>query len=502
MTDVGELAELARENTPRGSKLFYTLIHNRPLPKHAEPWLDAYHDSGKQELLLKAFRGATKTTTIATEVAHQIGIHPEGTALLVRASDQAASETAEIIAGMIEFNPAWRAIFPNVVPDKEKGWSQNGFFAKDQSQDYGEWSRMVSIRKDPTLAAMGYTSNALHGYHPSIVIWLDDLMDDANAYSAREMQRLKRVISGTVLPMRLINHPKIVLSGVPWTQEDAIAASEATGTYKVVQTWVTIDSKPDGEPTWPEVFDKEAIEKERLSDLTGGIEFERNFFGNLNAAKNRVFVYHPYPSALISTNWAYVGGADPAGVMDPTRRTMDHSHFALAYVAKLPEGGAVVYDGVLEQFSYAEGEESIMTAQNLFPSWQHTVVEGDGVGEVFMAMLYRHPNIHILPQKTGGRRKAEKLVNGLGPWLRLGRVRISDAETKFLSALRSWLNRYPAVSEHDPGWDAADAVYLALLGMPDTLTMPEPEGLPHPNWWPKKKKVQPWNNLRGDNGEV
>jgi len=473
--------------------MFYALVHNRPLPKHSESWLDGYYSTGDKEFLLKAFRGAGKTTAVATECAHQIGIHPDGTALLVRASDQAASETAEVIANIIEFNPAWRAIFPNVVPDKEKGWSQNGFFVKNQDQDYGEWSRMVSIRKDPTLAAMGYTSNALHGYHPSIMIWLDDLMDDANAYSAREMQRLKRIISGTVIPMRLINHPRVVLSGVPWTSEDAIAAAEATSTYKVVETW----AYTDGNPTWPEMFNAEQLEKERLSDLTGGVEYARNFLGDLNAAKNRVFIYHPYPSALISTNWAYVGGADPAGVMDPTRRTMDHSHFALAYVAKLPEGGAVVYDGVLEQFSYAEGEESIMTAQNLFPSWQHTVVEGDGVGEVFMAMLARHPSIHILPQKTGGRRKAEKLVNGLGPWLRLGRVRISDAETKFLAALRSWLNRYPAVSEHDPGWDAADAVYLALLGMPDTLSMPEPEGLPHPDWWPKKKKIQPWNNLRG-----
>jgi hypothetical protein len=417
---------------------------------------------------------------------------------MVRASDPSAAETAEIISGMIEYNPAWTAMFPNVVPDKQKGWSQNGYFVWDKNQDYGEWSRMVSVRKDPTLAAMGYTSNALHGYHPSIAIWLDDLMDDSNAYSAREMQRLKRIISGTILPMRLINRPRVIISGVPWTSEDAIAAAEATGMYVVTETWVTSDGKWPTEEhiTWPEMFNEEAIEKERLSDLTGGIEFQRNFLGNLDAAKNRIFVYHPYPHELISTSWPFVGGADPAGVMDPTKRTMDHSHFALAYVAKLPEGGAVVYDGVLEQFSYAEGEESVLTAQRVFPAWQQTVVEGDGVGEVFMAMLSRHPGIHLLPKKTQGMNKAERLVTGLGPWLRMGRVRISTAETKFLNALRSFLNRYPAVSQHDPGWDAADAVYLALWGMPDTLLMPDTDR-EFPNALAKKKvKPQPWSNLR------
>lgn len=455
-------------------------------------------------MLLKAFRGGTKTTTIATEIAHQMGIHPELTTLMVRASDPAAAETAEIIANMIEHNPAWCAVFPNIKPDKQRGWSQAGYYICDTSQDYGEWSRKVSVRKDPSLAAMGYGSKALHGYHPSLVIWLDDLMDDENAYSAREMQRLKRIISGTILPMRLVHHPKVVISGVPWTNEDAIAASEATGMYKMVETWVTSDGKwpTKGTPTWPEMFDEAAIEKEFKSDLTGGVEFQRNFLGNLNAAQNRVFTFHNYPSEKISTNWRMVGGNDPAGVMDPTKRTMDHSHFALAYVAIPPEGGAVVYDGVLEQCSYAEGEESILTAQRTFPSWETTVVEGDGVGEAFIAMLSRHPDIHLFPKKTGGKNKAKKLVEGLGPWLKYGRVRISSAETKFLNALRSFLNRYPAVAEHDPGWDAADAVFLALYAIPDVLSMPDPEAdLPKPIF-SKKKRIQPWNNMRSPHGQV
>jgi hypothetical protein len=97
--------------------------------------------------------------------------------------------------------------------------------------------------------------------------------------------------------------------------------------------------------------------------------------------------------------------------------------------------------------------------------------------------------------KTGGKGKAERLVRQMGPWLRSGRVRISDAETKFLTHLRHFLNVYPNVSEHDPGYDAADAVYWALRGMPDVLVMPaEEEELPD-FFRPTVTYENPWTGL-------
>jgi hypothetical protein len=101
--------------------------------------------------------------------------------------------------------------------------------------------------------------------------------------------------------------------------------------------------------------------------------------------------------------------------------------------------------------------------------------------------------------KTEGKSKPERLVHQMGPWLRLGVVRISDAETPFLNALRRFLNHYPSVSKHDPGWDAADAVYWALRGMPDVLVMPDASSeLPQPTR--KKNLPQPWSNLRSAHG--
>ena len=114
----------------------------------------------------------------------------------------------------------------------------------------------------------------------------------------------------------------------------------------------------------------------------------------------------------------------------------------------------------------------MVTAQRVFPNWLQTVVEDTGKGDVFLGMLMRHPGLHVMPMPAGTQNKAKRLIEGLGPWLRSGRVRISDGESKFQTALRRFLNNYPNIPQHDGGWDAADAVYLALKGMPDVLTMP------------------------------
>jgi hypothetical protein len=57
----------------------------------------------------------------------------------------------------------------------------------------------------------------------------------------------------------------------------------------------------------------------------------------------------------------------------------------------------------------------------------------------------------------------------MSAWFESGKVRVSDADTKFLRIFRSFLEKYPRIGKHEPEWDAADSVYYALLGMPDVL---------------------------------
>ena len=119
--------------------------------------------------------------------------------------------------------------------------------------------------------------------------------------------------------------------------------------------------------------------------------------------------------------------------------------------------------------------------------WQFVAIESDGKGVEFVQLMTRHPNMVVYPTPTKGKGKAWRLQHLLQGNLRIGRVKISDADTKYLNALRQFQNRYPEVNVHDPGWDAADAAITALVNMTDVLQMPSGDEMTWGVYAPKRR---------------
>jgi hypothetical protein len=469
------IRRVVNADTVEGYALYYFLVMNKPAPKHVLGWIEKIHEytQAKFPVLMEAFAGSTKTTAITQIWASwQIGKHPEGAGLIVQASDATASNNAESISVIIESNPAWKLCFPHVVPDKDRGWGADGYFVKRSDMDYGEFSRLRVEKKDPTFVGYGYASTTIVGMHPNLFLIVDDIHDEENTRSAREIDHVKTKFAGTISSRRTPHEPPMIVCFTPWNDDDVYAAAKQTGAYKHI---FTPGRKEDGSPTWPEMLGEETLQKKLAEDVTGGIQFARMVMLDLKKQANRVFVYQEYPDYLIKRHWPMVGGVDYAGVVDPTKRSSYHSHFALAFLAKLPEGGAVVYDGVLEQCSQGESEAYLIKAQSQFENWLIAVIEGDGKGEEFFQLCIRNPGLRVEMMKTGGKSKAERLVKQVGPWLRSGRLRLSSGNSKFLNAARKFLDNYPAVGEHDPGWDVWDSIYWGCRRLPDVLAMPNPE---------------------------
>jgi len=462
---------------------FYRIVHDGPAPTHALYWIAKMFKAKEQDkgVVIKAFRGSTKSTTFNTFSAWITGEQPEGSSLIVRGTDAAAKESAEQVADIIAHNAGFKAVFPDVVPDVEKGWSQHGYEVKRNDMDYSEWRRANSDRRDPSMVALPYKSATILGMHPSNFLGVDDLHNDDNTTSDREFERVIRILTGTIFPTRRPHNPLTVFVGTPWLTDDVLERVIETGGY--IED-VTPVYRPGGDVqfdwetelmklTWPEFMGKDQIIKEYNQDITPNkSEFARMMLCDLSRSEGSIFRWQDYPYKDINVAWNANGGCDYASVEDPSKRDRNRSHYALAYLLKNPVTNAlVVYDGILEQCTQEIGEKHVITAQSIFPNWGYTVVEGDGVGEQFIAVLRRNPGIRIDARKTKGMRKADRLVLGLGPWLANGRVMISDADTPFLNALRRFLSLYPAVTRNDPGWDAADSVFWALHAFPEALTM-------------------------------
>jgi predicted phage terminase large subunit-like protein len=475
--------------------VFYELITGKNIPPMAKRWVESVYEARKEGkgVVIEAFRGSTKTTTMTILfMAWRIGKEPQRSNLLIQSSDDSAADNSEQIADLIANNLKYRSVFPNVAPDMDKGWGAGGYEVKRTDISYEEWRDLNTERKDPTLLGVSYQSRTIIGKHPDGVLVVDDINNEQNTSSAKELEGVMKILTGTIFPT-ITKDTWVVFIGTPWVENDVLHRVSSTGEFVHVKTPVMERDEDgvefDGENVrlaWPDMFGVEEIRKQKK--LAGTVEFARMFLLDLSALKNRVFKYQLFPNSEVRYTWPLCGGVDFAGVGDEFKnKSGQNDYFAMAYVAKLPGGGAVVIDGVLDRCTQAQAEEYVNRAQAIFPSWQHTVVEGDGMGDSFIQVIKRNPHLKIIPMKTKGRGKALRLGNDLSPWLENGTIRISDAETPFLHELRKELDMWPII-DHE---DALDAVYWAAMGMPDVLVMPKIEYNMLPEARYKKKNANP-----------
>jgi predicted phage terminase large subunit-like protein len=469
-------------DSPFGFDCFYELVFGERAPRHAlEEWIEPLYEAREEGkgVVIEAFRGSTKTTTLTIAfTAWRIGKDPTKANLLIQVGDDTASDNTQQIADIIENNPGFKLVFPNVVPDRERGWGAAGYEVKLGDIPYEHWRDMNASRKDPTLLGVSYKSRAIIGRHPDGVLIVDDIHDENNTASERELATVRKILTGTIFPTITKDTWKVFV-GTPWVENDALQYVASTGEFEHVMTPVIRDDAY----TWPEKFDEEEVERQK--NLAGSIEFARMFMLDLSARHKQFFKFQTMDHDNVRSSWPVVAGVDYAGVRENLfkKDTGDRDYFAIAYVAKLPGGGAVVINGVLEKCSQAEAEGYVMRGQNMYPNYLNAIVESDGKGEDFIQVVMRNPNMKIIPRKTGGKGKDSRFMI-MQPWLESGQVRISNAESPFLNELRKELNTYP-LCRYD---DALDALYYALLGIKDVLSVPSIEA-EIPEYIPEEKKM-------------
>lgn len=452
---------------PQGFAHFYELLFGRPLPRHAlEDWvrpLYAARAAGKG-LLVEAFRGSTKTTTLSIAFsAFRLGQQPHKSVLLIQAGERAAASTSGQIADLIESHPGWQKAFPQVRPDRKAGWGARGYEVLNTDAEYEDW-RAVCARekgKDPSLVGLGYRSRAIIGKHPTGLLLLDDIHDENNTRSARELESVIAILTGTILPT-LTPDTWSVFVGTPWTRNDALAHLKSTGRYVSMSTPVYIPS-PDPEvrtPAWPERFPEEEIQKAR--QLAGEAQFARMFLLDLEAAEGMHLKkewLHEYPQEKIDPSWPVVMGVDYASTADQLK-SGERDYFAVAIGRALPNGGGVVLvDGFRARFSQGEAEHKVRSLAAFFPTTQVIAVEAVGKGEEFYHLLMRDWGLPLVPMHPGAQSKGTRFEIGMAPLFQNGRAWVADVETPFLRAFRDEWLRWPS-GQHD---DTLDAVHWMLM---------------------------------------
>lgn len=485
----GLLVLAAREDTPEGYKAFYELVFGTPPPRHSVDWIHSVYRARAEDkgAIIQAFRGSTKTTTLTIGfTAFRIGHDPQKAYLLIQVGDDIAEDNTSAVANIIENNPAWKAIFPDIIPDKETGWGARGYHVRDQGMSKGAWASYTSKRKDPTLLGVGYRSDAIIGKHPDGMLIVDDINNETNTDSARELDKVMRILTGTIFPV-MVEGTWNIFVGTPWVEDDVLEYVRKTGEFYEVKTPIfepvlskdNADYMYENQPvklTWPEQKTGKLVSKYRV--LSGMKEFARMYLLDLALADVDGLPFQLYPHEYTDLNWPMWIGVDYASVLKEAHKlSKDRSYFAMAYVLERPTGGGVLYGGFVGRVTQAQAEMRMVQAQAMFPNVQGIIFEGDGKGEEALHTFLRNPNLNIIPMKTGGRGKKERLERQMSPYLESGVIRISDEDTDFLRFTKRALRKFP--NYH---LDTLDALYWALRGMPHMLVADvEHEELPPPN---------------------
>jgi hypothetical protein len=217
------------------------MLFRRDLPLHAFAWvrrLYAAREEGKG-FVIEAFRGSSKTTSITIAfLAFRIGFSPHDSFLVIQATAAAARATCRQVADLITHNPGWHVAFPHVVRDKEASWSMAiGYEVKRDDMPYTQWRQLCAETKgrDPSFIGLGYRSSFIVGLHPTGMLLADDIHNENNTRSIKEMDKAVAIITSNILP---VLNPKswVVFIGTPWQQGDVLQYLKATETYDAVST--------------------------------------------------------------------------------------------------------------------------------------------------------------------------------------------------------------------------------------------------------------------------
>jgi hypothetical protein len=488
---------------------YYELIHGAPLVQHdLEPTRLAFeaHESG-QIFEWLGFRGSRKTTTIDITLGTFLhGHHPDGTGIITGANDPNSKLIAKSIAQIMESHPEFKAVFPHILIDKERGWGAEGYWIRDGRVTREAWTAQQAKVNDPSFVGGGYKSSEINGKHPTLYLFVDDLHDIDSSSSTTERENIKTVFLTQILPTLVMEAGKYLawvnITGVPFAKDDTYHVLKDAGGVVFVSLPVMVRA-PEGQGvyldgvnkekgvthedirgwwylTWPENFTAEVIQTWRNK---GKAMFWQMFMLDINVAKAAGLRYYSYDQDP-GFDLPMVGGADPTNVAkDREVGGQKRSKWALCHLGKLPQGGAVVVDGVLRECGITGAKDDIKQAQTTYRNWRTTGVENVGGGAVFIQYLRTDSSIRVvdsgLTWEGKGRMKSkpDRVLLELSPWLENAVIRVASRRSPYLDTLRRGLDNFFDLAPDDEAWDVLDSLYHAAKLIPEVLRTPVTENI-------------------------
>ena len=455
-------------------------------PQVVEEWAPRVFDNEKagRKTMLMAARGLTKTTFGIMLAAYKIGHKPQGSVYLVFADNTFATRASAGLRRIIG-GDKWGVIFPDVVPDTDRAWGAEAAWVKDTRFEYSTWEQMTPDIMNPTIKCVGYKSR-VRGAHPSLLVWCDDIHDDDNAFSDRELQQVKTFANSELAYVMQPHFPTELWTGTPFHEEDVYSDLISFG-YDHILTPAARNEKGrpgwPGTPVWPAGLPAKRIEEAFVRDGGGGPKFRREMLCDVDSMDTSQMPFSSYKHEDIQSEWPIWAGVDFATVPEPGARIRHRSHAAISWVTRTPRGQLVLVGGEVSQWTQGEVEDAMIRTQNRFKNFMFFAVDVGGKGEIFFeTFMRRHPDMNVIPMPASTKAKDQRIYDELSPHLRNADFMISDDEdSEYLRGARNFCRRYPNTPHKAAkAWDIMDGAYMGFKAAQGEIGQ-KPRGPKPPN---------------------
>lgn len=228
-----DLADICRLWTPQSLALFYDWIQkdadpNTPIkfPNHLWPVALGLCDNRINKLMLQIGPGSGKSLLLSQVYpAWVLGHDPKKTIMTISGAEDLASGFLGTVMHIVEHSKPFRLAYPDVVPDKNRGWSMgNGAFVKG--------ARIA--QPDASYNAFGLASKALTGKHAGLII-LDDIHDSENSATKEQCSKVTDRYSSQIVGRAESTGARFLLAGRRWSVHDLYGTLEKSGGWVVLR---------------------------------------------------------------------------------------------------------------------------------------------------------------------------------------------------------------------------------------------------------------------------
>ena len=412
--------------------------------------------SGSRVAITAPPESAKTTWGTIIKTAWFIGKHPERAFGIVSAGEQAADDMAKAVANTIEYNPRWKLAFPHVAPDKQRGWSSDGYHVRRTDLAEGEWERIRYGDKNPSLISGGVGSARWNGWRGTGGLTWDDGHDRKSKTEEKTCRDVVGFFKDTA-EYRVTGQGFLHILQTRWSNKDVIAEVQPRPDFVLFHHPAIQEVDGVEVSYWPAYH---SLEKLQAIRSRSPIDFELQFQGNDRAVEGSILKTAwliPFPAGSFLRAWPRYFGIDFAvRLKEVLKKSDDPDHLSIHVYADT--GTRLAVEDVIEGIYFMSDAEDLFFAQAAIFNPRRVGLEVNGAAAkmYYQALLRRMRlmglNYVIVPIHQGAA-KGERIAT-VAPYYASGQIVVSDADTPGLRYFRAQWALYPQGKD-----DSLDSAY-------------------------------------------